>query len=157
MWRYLSCSSTQQAHRGETHSSGGHCCQRRCGQRMEPRDFWHAAALQYARPPPMKTAPVIGAQHAAHGAPHGSAAGLDLLGAGEAPVCGMAMKKAGPAPKLPCDQSEGGVGEALIEADGEALSEASRVGTSESAHSSASRVGIVQAGVESTPPSEYRK
>lgn len=105
----------------------------------------------------MKTAPVIGAQHAAHGAPHGSAAGLDLLGAGEAPVCGMAMKKAGPAPKLPCDQSEGGVGEALIEADGEALSEASRVGTSESAHSSASRVGIVQAGVESTPPSEYRK
>ena len=116
------------------------------------------SALQYARPPPMKMAPLIGAQHAAHGALHESAAGLTLFGVGEAPLCGMAMKRSGPAPELPCNQGEGGAGEALSEAAGEALSEASRVGALESTPpSSARRIGIVQDGVESTPPSEYRK
>ena len=106
----------------------------------------------------MKMAPLIGAQHAAHGALHESAAGLTLFGIGEAPLCGMAMKRSGPAPELPCNQGEGGAGEALSEAAGEALSEASRVGALESTPpSSARRIGIVQDGVESTPPSEYRK
>eukprot|EP00964_Phaeocystis_antarctica_P060675 scaffold36183_cov56-Phaeocystis_antarctica.AAC.5 len=65
----------------------------------------------------------------------------------------MAMKRADPASELPCDHSEG---EALIEADGESLSEASRVDASESATSCMSRTGIGgdEAGVESTPPSE---
>lgn len=116
------------------------------------------SALQYARPPPMKMAPLIGAQHAAHGALHESAAGLTLFGVGEAPLCGLAMKRSGPAPELTCDQGEGGAGEALSEAAGEALSEASRVGALESTPpSSARRIGIVQDGVESTPPSECRK
>ena len=106
----------------------------------------------------MKMAPLIGAQHAAHGALHESAAGLTLFGVGEAPLCGLAMKRSGPAPELTCDQGEGGAGEALSEAAGEALSEASRVGALESTPpSSARRIGIVQDGVESTPPSEYRK
>ena len=106
----------------------------------------------------MKMAPLIGAQHAAHGALHESAAGLTLFGIGEAPLCGMAMKRSGPAPELPCNQGEGGAGEALSEAAGEALSEASRVGALESTPpSSARRIGIVQDGVESTPPSENRK
>ena len=106
----------------------------------------------------MKIAPLIGAQHAAHVALHESAAGLTLLGVGEAPLCGTAMKRSGPAPELPCDQGEGGAGEALSEAAGEALSEASRVGALESTPpSSARRIGIVQDGVESMPPSEYRK
>jgi len=116
------------------------------------------SALQYARPPPMKMAPLIGVQHAAHGALHESAVGLTLFGVGEAPLCGLAMKRSGPAPELTCDQGEGGAGEALSEAAGEALSEASRVGALESTPpSSARRIGIVQDGVESTPPSEYRK
>ena len=116
------------------------------------------SALQYARPPPMKMAPLIGVQHAAHGALHESAVGLTLFGVGEAPLCGLAMKRSGPAPELTCDQGEGGAGEALSEAAGEALSEASRVGALESTPpSSARRIGIVQDGVESTPPSECRK
>ena len=116
------------------------------------------SALQYARPPPMKMAPLIGVQHAAHGALHESAVGLTLFGVGEAPLFGLAMKRSGPAPELTCDQGEGGAGEALSEAAGEALSEASRVGALESTPpSSARRIGIVQDGVESTPPSEYRK
>ena len=135
MWRHLTCSTTQQAHQGGPIQEGPTPASADAGNAWS-HDFWHAAALQYARPPPMKTAPVIGAQHAAHGALHGSA-GLALLGAGEAPICGMAMKRAGPAPELPCDQSDGGGGEALIESDGEALSEPSRVGASESAHFSA--------------------
>eukprot|EP00964_Phaeocystis_antarctica_P060674 scaffold36183_cov56-Phaeocystis_antarctica.AAC.4 len=50
-------------------------------------DVWHAAALQYARPPPMKTAaPAIGLQHAAHGALHWFAAAFTLLGEGEDPL-----------------------------------------------------------------------
>ena len=103
-------------------------------------------------------APLIGVQHAAHGALHESAVGLTLFGVGEAPLCGLAMKRSGPAPELTCDQGEGGAGEALSEAAGEALSEASRVGALESTPpSSARRIGIVQDGVESTPPSEYRK
>lgn len=81
-------------------------------------DFWHAAALQYARPPPMKTgAPAIGSQHAAHGALHRSAAALTLLGEGEDPLCGMAMKRADPASELPCDQSEGR-GRAKVSSEG---------------------------------------